>query len=99
MSRLKLTRLAREDLQEIGDYIGKDNPVAAVNFVHRIQGRCVSLAENPGIGRKRDEICPNMRSATEGEYVIFYRTLADGIEIIRVIHGKRDLGKVSFSSI
>lgn len=98
MSRLKLTRLAREDFQEIGDYISKDNPVAAVNFIRRIEERCVSLAENPGIGRKRDEICANMRSAAEGEYVIFYRAMKDGIEIIRVIHGKRDLGKVNFST-
>lgn len=97
MSCLKFTRLAREDFQRIGDYIAKDNPIAAFNFVHRLQERCSSLAEHPGTGHKRDELSPNLRSATEGEYVIFYRTLPDAIEIMRVIHGKRDLSKISFS--
>ncbi len=96
MSRLKLTRLARQDFQEIGDYIAKDNPIAAYNFVDRLHQRCISLADHPGTGRKRDEIKPNMRSVTEGDYVIFYRALSDGIEILRVIHSKRDLGKISF---
>ena len=36
MSRLKFTQLAREDFQEIGDYIAKDNPIAAFNFVSRL---------------------------------------------------------------
>jgi toxin ParE1/3/4 len=97
VSRLKFTQLAREDFQRIGDYIAKDNPVAAFNFVDRLQARCILLTDRPGIGRKRNEIKLNMRSATEGEYVIFYRALPDGIEIVRVIHSKRDLGKISFS--
>lgn len=97
MSRLKFTQLAREDFLNIGDYIAKDNPIAAFDFVHRLQERCISLAVHPGTGRKRGEIEPTMRSATEGEYVIFYRALPDGIEVIRVIHSKRDLGKISFS--
>ncbi|MDP3508279.1 MAG: type II toxin-antitoxin system RelE/ParE family toxin [Candidatus Melainabacteria bacterium] len=97
MSRLKFTQLAREDFLEIGDYIAKDNPIAALDFVHRLQERCTLLTDHPASGRKRDEIEPAMRSATEGEYVIFYRALPDGIEVIRIIHSKRDLGKVSFS--
>lgn len=97
MSRLKFTRLAREDFLEIGDYIAKDNPIAALDFVHRLQERCTLLTDHPGSGRKRDEIEPAMRSATEGDYVIFYRALPDGIEVIRIIHSKRDLRKISFS--
>lgn len=97
MSRLKFTQLAREDLLNIGDYIAKDNPIAALDFVHRLQERCILLTDHPGSGRKRDEIEPAMRSATEGEYVIFFRALPDGIEVIRIIHSKRDIGKISFS--
>jgi toxin ParE1/3/4 len=97
VSRLKFTQLAREDFLDIGDYIAKDNPIAALDFVHRIQERFILLGDQPGSGRKRDEIEPAMRSATEGEYVIFYRALPDGIEVIRIIHSKCDLGKIRFS--
>ncbi len=97
MSLLKFTQLARADFLDIGDYIAKDNPIAAFDFVSRLQERCILLADHPGTGRKRGEIAPTIRSATEGEYVIFYRELTDGIEVMRVIHSKRDLGKTSFS--
>lgn len=96
MRLLKFTQLARQDFQDIGDYIARDNQIAAFNFVSRLNERCISLADHPGTGRKRDEIVPSMRSATEGDYVIFYRVIDDGIEIMRVIHSKRDLGKISF---
>jgi len=59
VSRLKLTRLAVQDLQEIGDYIANDNITAAHRFVQRLEQRCRSLAQRPGIGRKRDELTAN----------------------------------------
>ncbi len=96
MSRVKFTQLARNDFREIGDYIAKDSPVAAFNFVHRLEERCISLADHPGVGRKREEIMTNLRSATEGDYVVFYLALRDGIEVVRVIHGKRDIAKINF---
>jgi toxin ParE1/3/4 len=88
--------LALQDLKNIGDYIAKDNVTAAHNFVGRLKEKCNLLAESPGIGRKRDELFPNVRSVTEGNYVIFYRQSGDAIEVIRVVHGKRDLGKLKF---
>lgn len=99
MSHLRFTRLAQEDLTEIGDYISKDNPSAALNFINRIKERCTALTNCPGTGRKRDEIIQNLRSATEGDYVIFYHAITDGIEILRIIHSKRDINKISFPKL
>lgn len=46
------------------------------------------------MGRKRDEVVLGHRSVVEGVYVIFYQPMADDtLEIKRVIHSKRDLGK------
>jgi len=87
---------AQVDLLNIGDYIAQDNVDAAITFVLRLKQRCVDIAQFPGTGRKRNEIKPNLRSATEGDYVILYRRLPDGIEIVRVVHGKRDIGKITF---
>jgi len=43
------------------------------------------------MGRTRDELVPRLRSLPFGRCVIFYRALDDGAEIVRVLHGARDL--------
>lgn len=59
-----------------------------------IDEKCRLLADMPGIGRSRAEFEPELRSFAVGSYVIFYRPLADGIEIARVVHGARDLDRI-----
>ena len=43
------------------------------------------------MGRRRDELSPGLRSVVMGSYLIFYRPLEDGIRLMRVFHGARDL--------
>lgn len=46
----------------------------------------------------RDEIKPGLRSVAEGDYVIFYRIEdQDRIAILRLVHAKRDITKLTFS--
>lgn len=88
---------ASADLEDIGDFIAEDNPDAAVAFVQRLRKRCFNLLPFPNAGRKRSEIRPDLRSVTEGEYIIFYRILGEEeVVIMRIVHAKRDLGSVSF---
>jgi toxin ParE1/3/4 len=44
------------------------------------------------LGRSREEVAPGLRSFPFGRYVIFYEVMPDGIAIVRVLHGARDLG-------
>jgi toxin ParE1/3/4 len=44
------------------------------------------------LGRSREELAPGLRSLAFGRYVIFDEVIPDGIAIIRVLHGARDLG-------
>ena len=62
-----------------------------------IDQKCQALAEQPGIGRRRDELAPGLRSLPVGSYVVFYRGRGDGIEVIRVLHGARDINTVFHS--
>jgi toxin ParE1/3/4 len=39
-----------------------------------------------------------LRSFPVGNYVIFYREVSEGIEIIRVLHGARDIEGIISSS-
>jgi toxin ParE1/3/4 len=43
------------------------------------------------IGRARPELRPDLRSFPYGSYLILYRVINDGVEIVRVVHAARNL--------
>jgi toxin ParE1/3/4 len=86
--------LARSDLAEIWDYIAEDNESRADAFVDLIDQKFHELASHPHMGRSRDELGEDLRSFPVGRYVIFYRAMPQGVEIIRVLHGSRDLNAI-----
>ena len=91
MSHLDFTLLATQDLNDIHDYLAEKSPKAAERFIEQIEKRCLRIAEMPGIGRSRDELAAGLRSVPEGSYVIFYQPLEEGVMIVRVLHGARDI--------
>jgi toxin ParE1/3/4 len=90
---IKLSR-AKADLAEIWDYIADDSEAQADAFIDTIDLKLRLLAEQPNIGRVRNELAENMRSFPLGRYVIFYLVIPDGIEVVRVLHGARDLDAI-----
>lgn len=83
--------LAEADLEEIWWYIAQDNPDAADKTLDRIDERCAAVAEFPMMGANRENLLPSLRSFTVGKYVVFYFPQDDGIEVVRVIPGMRDI--------
>jgi toxin ParE1/3/4 len=83
--------LAELDLIEIWDYIAENNETGADAFIDVIDQKLHTLAERPNMGRPRPELAEGLRSFPIGRYVIFYRPIPDGVEIVRVLHGARDL--------
>ena len=71
--------------------IAQHDVAAAERLLDAIDSRCRLLAEQPGLGTLREDLAPRLRFFPAGNYLIFYRSGADGIEIIRVLHGARDL--------
>lgn len=90
MSRISFTADARLDLKDIYDFIADDNAAMAQKQIKRLQEQWHVLAEQPRIGTKRDDILPGIRSITEGNYIIFYRLIDSGIQILRVLHTSMD---------
>jgi toxin ParE1/3/4 len=43
------------------------------------------------MGRERNDIAPGLRSFPVGKYLIFYRLIDEGLEIVRVLHGARNI--------
>ena len=91
MNHCRVSRLAQSDLDDIWFYIAGDNINAADKWIRTILSRFSKLVELPDLGRPREELAPHLRSLPVGRYVIFYRRMNHGIEIVRVLHGARDL--------
>jgi toxin ParE1/3/4 len=49
-----------------------------------------AVAEKPGRGRPCDHIRAGYRKYPSGSHMIFYRTIADGIDVVRVLHQSMD---------
>ncbi|MBK1646153.1 hypothetical protein CKO25_16170 [Thiocapsa imhoffii] len=94
MPRLLKRPEAESDLDDIWWYIAQDSPHNADRFLDRIEERCLALADFPNTGAPRDELRPGLRSHPEGNYLIFYFPLDDGIELVRVLCGSRDLERL-----
>ncbi len=91
MARLIFSPGARQDLSDIFDYIARDKPIAAANWVNKIEQKCELIAATPRFGEKRPEYGDDIRSSTIGRYVIFFRPFNEGAEVVRVIAGDRDI--------
>ena len=89
MPRIIRTHQAEADLEEIWEYIAKDNVSAANEFASRIDAAFRELAAAPRIGAPRDELRNNLRSFPIGRFLIFYDADDRGIRVIRVLHGAR----------
>lgn len=89
--RLVIKPLAEQDLEAIGDYIARDNPARAVTFVRELREQCKRITGNPLGYRERSELTPGLRSCAHGNYVIFFDALPGVVEVVRVLHGARDL--------
>jgi len=91
LGRVVRSNLVASDLLEIWLRISGDNPSAADRTLDAIDERCQFLAGSPEIGRPREELAPRLRSSAVGRYVIFYRPMTGGIQVVRVLHSARDL--------
>ncbi len=91
-SNFGLRARAKQDLQEIIEYIAADNPKAALSFYDRFLRKFELLSSQPNLGVARPVLGDGIRMLVLGNYLILYR-IADGSpEILRVLHGARDIG-------
>ncbi len=95
MGKIRYSNLASSDLYKNAEYIARDKPDAAFRWVETIEGVCATLANNPEMGQvRKPKNHGKCRSFTSGSYVIFFRGIDGGVEIIRIVRGERDLDNV-----
>ncbi len=88
---------AERDIEECFVYIGEENLDAGVRFLVAAEESLEFLAKMPLIGSPRQFRSSRLRNVrvwpVKGfeDHLIFYKPTDDGIEVLRVLHGKRDI--------
>ena len=91
MARVTRRPQAEVDILEIWGYIAEDSFIDADRWVDRLDEKLSLWATQPLMGRNRDELSAGVRSGVFGRYIVFFEPLPDGIDIVRVLHGSRDI--------
>ena len=96
MRPFRLAPEARQDIKEIWSYIARDSIEAAARVRQEIRDNCRLLAQHPYIGHERDDLTTRegVRFWPVYGYLIIYRPAPRPLEILRVLHGKRDVKSV-----
>jgi len=81
------SREASDDLDGIWDYVAFDSPGNADRLVRTIVAKCDLLATQPEMCELRLDLAPALRSFSVGNYFVFYRAVAGGIEVARHARG------------
>ena len=74
-----------------------DDPTAADRLLDRLAERIRILESFAEAGRLRPEIAPDARVLVERPYLILYRTIPGGVQVVRVLHGARLIERMLFS--
>ena len=85
---------ARDDLDDIWDYIADQSPAAADNTLDTLIERFALLCTMPRSGEARPDLAEGVRHLRVGSYLILYRLRSSGIDVLRIIHGARDIPTV-----
>ena len=81
----------------IWKFIAQDNPDAATRVIEAAHETFESLADTPGLGRPRKFQNPKLKGVRSwrvsgfDNYLIFYRPIPEGVQVLHVCHGARDI--------
>jgi toxin ParE1/3/4 len=91
MTGYVLSPRAQADIDEIWDYTAdRWNDDQAERYTKDLRRAIETIARNPRKGRPCDQIRPGYRKFSIGAHVVFFRVVAHGIEVIRVLHQRMD---------
>lgn len=96
MCRIKRSPRAKADIliaaRSIAEQSG--NREIAKRWIDSVDEKIKLLAQHPQAGERRADLGRDIRVFAAGNYLVFYRPTAKGIEVLRVLHGARDVPEV-----
>lgn len=97
--KLYWTKEAITRLRDIEQYIAKDNPVAAIEFVDKLISLAETIVDHPEKGRVVPELSiENIRELLYHNYRIVYLVKKKSIDILTVFEGHKQLNKEEFNN-
>ncbi len=96
MPRIVRTPRAKADVLSIGRHIAEQSRSrsVAIRFLDKIDAKLKFLAQHPLAGELRPDLAVGVSSFPIGNYVIFYRPSDGGVDVLRILHGARDIPRV-----
>jgi len=95
MGRYILSDTAASELREIISYIRARSPRAAKRVNSEFRTAMRKLADFPLMGHTRDDVSDDsLRVWSLYSYLIVYRPATKPVEIVHVVHGARDIGRL-----
>jgi toxin ParE1/3/4 len=91
---------AREDIKQIAAYIKEDSPQSSLAFRQTLENIYEVLLDLPEGGSVRNFRNPEMKGLRMlpvpkfKRYLLFYRSTSERLEIVRVLHGARDVSSL-----
>jgi toxin ParE1/3/4 len=86
---------AEQDLLDIWLYLAPEASAGTADAqLRKIDATCRSLLMMPFRGRPRNELRPGLRSVLVHPYAAFYGVGESTIDIVRVLHQRRDIDAI-----
>ena len=85
---------ALADLEDVADFIARDNPGRALTFIEELERKARAVVRAPKAYPPRPSLGPDLRLAVHRKYNIYFRVAEHGIDIVRVLHSARDVESI-----
>lgn len=83
---------AKQNLRDIWRGLAEYSGLSfADSTLAKLESKFQLLAQFPSSGKVRDELLAGLRSYPAGDFIIFYRLVEKTVEVVRVLHGRRDI--------
>jgi toxin ParE1/3/4 len=101
MPRFTISPAADQDLDDHAAYLAQEASLeTALRFLDAAARTFHTIASMPGLGERRETADPRLDGLrvcrVEGfeRHLVFYRPTDDGVQVVRVLHGARDIDQV-----
>ena len=95
--KVEVSPEAEADIDEIGRYISRDSPTRAASFMQELLAACHAVGQFPSAAPiMAGQAGGELRRKVFGRYLIFYRVTPTLVEIVRVLHGARNVQRILF---
>ncbi len=92
MAEVRLRPKARSDIDAIWNYtVATWGVQQARHYLNGLRDICTDLADNPELGKCRDELYKGLRVYPSGKRLVFYLVIEKGINVVRILHGSMDI--------